>query len=243
MNKFTKEFFAATFNGYKYEKLITRPFFWTNKAIPFVETTFELSVDSTYKWCLDNEQLLNCHSNQAYAKARIEDLGHSWFTIPHSHGWNMITLKGESLSRQDIVNPGEISEVKNSEQPLNYKIDLETELESLGFNLSYLRIVQLVPGGWAQPHVDPLYIGMTSTMNYFWIPLHDAAPSLKIYPYGLLQQKTGCMYWFNNASFVHSIFNDSDVNRYVAIGRINLKDTKMSLKDKIYQDYSSQWYN
>lgn len=242
MNKFTKEFFSATFTGYKYENLIQRHLFWANKSIPFVETNFDLAVKNTYNWCVYNQKLFNRHSNQEYTKDRIKDLGHTWFTSQHSDGWNMITLKGESLSRQNIVNPGEISEVKNREQPLNYAIDLETELESLGFNLSYLKIVQLVPGGWAQPHVDPFYIGMTSTMNYFWIPLHDAKPSLKIYPYGLLEQKTGYVYWLNNASFVHSIFNDSDITRYVAIGRINLKDSKMSLKDKIYQNYLSQWY-
>lgn len=240
MNKFTKDFFAATFTGYKHEEYLAEQKFWTNKVIPFVETDFDLSVESTHKWCINNQQLIKSHNNLEYAATQNQE--NDWFSAPHSKGWHRITLKGESLSRNVFVNSGEVAHIKKNRQPLNYKIDLETQLKSIGFELKYLIVVHLAPGGWAQPHIDPLYTGMSFTMDYFWIPLHDAKPSLKIYPYGLLQQKTACVYWLNNASFVHGILNDSDMDRYVVIGRINLKESKMSLKDKIYQEYLKQWY-
>ena len=99
--------------------------------------------------------------------------------------------------------------------------------------LKNLMIFKLEPNGWIQPHIDRMldYPGL----SYFWMPLHDFPPCLKIWPYGWLHHRVGNMYLFNHSKYVHAAVNQTDQDRFILGGRVEVS----SLPDWFVEQFNT----
>jgi len=112
----------------------------------------------------------------------------------------------------------------------------------MGFDgIHGLKIAKLEPGGYLEPHKDPLM--MSDTMIHIWIPLHSSQANLKIWPSGLLHHQVGSVYMLNNQSFVHSIANFDTEPRYVVLAKIDPTKTSSELVAKIRTALKQQWFS
>ena len=150
-------------------------------------------------------------------------LFNNWYSQPRSSGWSELAII-ESVQRyryqllhdrlQTIDKPD--STVTKNQRLKNLCQDL---LTPLNIKIQSLRLMKLQPQGWVRPHIDRS--NFVNGLCYFWIPLHDFNPCLKVFPFGWLQHQFGNMYLFNQNSYIHAVHNDTDQDRYVMIGRFD----------------------
>jgi len=245
MNELTRKFHEAEFPGWKPKKTheeITSNFF--DSELPFLEIDIGLDTKEAMAWIESNQQ---CFIGHELAKKKENDAkkeGRYWYYNNHSEGWEQCWKFGPPLLGQDMLCVSSNDKVK-AEGKKTYFPDsvpgLVEKLNEQGFVFTKFHISKLLPNGWAQPHMDRFH-GSFKKLYWIWIPLNDSQPSLKVYPYGYIKPKVGCLYFFSNMGYVHSIVNKDNFSRYVAIGTLDLKNCKLDF-DKIKECVKSQWFN
>jgi hypothetical protein len=242
MNNYTTEFHNSSFPGMvkKLDANDIKENFWNNKNIPFVELDLNFNHQDTYNWLLTNNHLFTTVESQVAQQKEINsELG--WFKSSRSYGWESLYVKGTPYKDLRIVSDG-----KNKVEPIhrqNYITavpDLQTFFSVKRIPVNRLWVFRLQPGGWVQPHKDQSVDGVPN-MSWFWTPLHEFQKCLKIYPYGYLEHRLGCMYLFNNSNFMHSVINQSQDYRYVAVGEVDVKNLPYDLNQYIINNAINQW--
>lgn len=233
MNRLTFEFHNNNFPGLKIPHTLsdTMQNFW-NCDLPFLELPVVFDVDSTKKICLATSQWKRVAS-QDFFEERSKKMGEHWFFNQHSHGWEEIRVIGCPELKKDQ------QYYKGIEFSPNIIPDLLEQFQSEGMHFEFLSIKKLKPHGWLQPHKDHIHNNMQK-FNYFWMPLNDSSENLKIWPHGYVKHKTGKIYLFNNTGYVHSVLNRENFDRYVLLGRFDLKKTKFGFD--LTEQARDQWY-
>lgn len=245
MNKFTADFHQGTFPGVTisktYQEIVDN--FWYSTDIPFIETDFVVDVSAAYRWLVENDNRFEQRHTQIdrmnYAKTR----GHDWFIDPHSHGWDNLYIIGKDYLPQQIISNGEgqpqqHQTINNPDALTNFR----SQLEEQHLPISQIVIYRLEPGGWVQPHIDKKVEG-TPIMNHIWMPLHDFATSLKVYPCGYIKHQTGRAYILNNNNYPHSVINTDSHPRYVATMKIDFQQLPDNSWKKIQKSLQQQWFS
>jgi hypothetical protein len=244
INKFTKDFHSHDFPGWSasgsawdYEE------FWYRKDIPWLEVPLELKTNNTHLELKSQHQSLFSEiSEQQNTKLDAINKDRYWFFSDHQFGWQSCVI-----SRKNY--PALASQIKNTELPeqviqptlhSDVCMDLLNQITDLGLKILWTDVKALIPGGWIQPHVDPKVEG-TSTMEYFWIPINDCSPNIKIWPAGYIKQKVGNMYLVNNQTFLHSVINQDPWTRYVLTGRIDKNSLSPELRQLVSDSFQQQW--
>lgn len=244
MNKFTQDFFQGQFPGFSvdcnYEEIMSD--FWHTKKLPFVELDFTVDTQPTYQWLLKNKQLFDKTPTQHSRELNKKEYGVDWFTDAHSQGWLELKVTGAELERDYIVNCGiEMPHHHTEELANNLQIDLVNQLNKINLPVTRIKLLCLEPNGWAQPHMDRLKPGH-ATMNHVWLPLHNFKPSLKVYPYGTIEHKTGHLYLLNQQSFIHSVINPESMSRFVAVLTLDYENLSVDMWEQIKQSVYRQWF-
>jgi len=245
MNELTRKFHEAEFPGWKpkktYEEIINNFF---NSELPFLELDIGLDTTEAMQWIESNKKhfIENELTKQQENDAKKE--GKFWYFNKHADGWKQCWKFGSPLLGQDILCIS--SEEKFKAKELRTFVPdafpgLAEQLHQKGFVFKKFHVSELLPNGWAQPHMDRFH-GSFKKLQWVWIPLNDAQPNLKVYPYGYIKPKVGCLYFFSNMGYVHSIINKDNFSRYVAMGTIDLELSKINF-DKIKECVKSQWFN
>jgi hypothetical protein len=244
INKYTKDFMSAEFPGWQvprqqwdYDK------FWYRKDIPWVEVPLNLKTDLSYHQVKSqHKELFTEVSEQQNMKLDAIKKDESWFFTHHQHGWEHCVILRTFY-------PQQASQIKNTKypeqqvKPVWHKHicnDLIDQLHNLGIEIQWVDVKALLPGGWIQPHRDPKSAG-TSTLEYFWIPLNDCSPNIKIWPAGYVKQRTGNMYLVNNQHFLHAVVNQDPFIRYVLTGRINKDSLSSNVRQLLFSAFTNQW--
>lgn len=151
------------------------------------------------------------------------DLFKHWWTKDRRHqGWKELTVIPMSNgmefahdSQQTVARPQ--TPVFDDPELHNLVTDV---FESRGISLYNLMILKLEPHGWIQPHIDRMidYPGL----SYFWMPLHEFPPCVKIWPWGWLPHRLGCMYLLNHSRYLHAAVNQTNMDRFILSGRIKI---------------------
>lgn len=233
---YTQEFLHADFEAYKNQ------FDWI-KITDDLQTTQVPAVPVK----LDTHLL-----EQIYTQAQISDqdfqptvtgsLFRAWYRQPRSAGWYELTIKESQQPyqfglahdhTQSVARPQ--SRITKNSQLLEMSMQLFADLD---IQLESIRIMKLEPQGWIRPHRDRTRV--CYGLCYFWIPLHEFAPCLKIFPHGWLQHELGNMYLFNQNSYVHAAVNQSNQDRYVMIGRFDPAHVPGTLLNQ-YHDFKHKF--
>jgi hypothetical protein len=178
---------------------------------------------------------------QARERARAE--GRDWFHTAHSSDWQEIRLIGDTPTPVELV----ASPHSNSTAVVDRTVDQSALpitrgiMQSGGLVWQHLKASRLPAGGWLYPHRDRNQEHDTR-LNYVWIPLHDASPNLKLYPYGYMPNRVGQMYLLNNSSHTHSVWNRDTRARTVLLGRFDLVHSQLDMT-QIKKAVEQQWYS
>jgi hypothetical protein len=149
---------------------------------------------------------------------------HTWFKLgwadqPRSHNWHEITIKQAPswLKHRVAVDEPPVERTAHILGDAELEQLFDQLFAPLGQKITNLRIIKLEANGWIAPHMDVWE--REFGLCYFWIPLHEFPPCLKLFPWGWLQHKLGKMYLFNQSSYVHAVRNTTDQTRLVITGR------------------------
>tara|TARA_R110000868_G_C10842311_1_gene760160 strand:+ start:570 stop:1304 length:735 start_codon:yes stop_codon:yes gene_type:complete len=244
MNKLTKDFHDAKFSGFvpdfSYEHCIAQ--FWKSKTVPFIDTKIDLSIDTTYKWLLNNDHLFVNHHSLIDIDKHIEKLNAGWFTSPRQSNWTTIGVFGTGYKNTSLIDNGIPIEF-NTVQPTypDAAAALVNQFTQLNLPIFRAQIARLAPGGWVQPHLDN-YGTNDPKMTHCWVPLHDSNDSIKVYPFGDIPHKAGRIYLLNNMNFLHSIVNMDSKPRYVALLKLKHSDISDSLWEHLQTLIKEQWF-
>lgn len=181
-------------------------------------------------------------SEQDFQPTVTGSLFRAWYRQPRSSGWHELTIKESQQPHQFAMAHNAAHTVARPQSKItkNTKLgQISMQLFSdLDIQLESLRIMKLEPQGWIHPHRDRTQVSYG--LCYFWIPLHEFAPCLKIFPHGWLQHELGHMYLFNQNSYVHAAVNLSDQDRYVMIGRFDPGRVPATLLNR-YHDFKPKF--
>jgi hypothetical protein len=245
MNKLTADFFAADFGPAQvpgtFDQVMQN--FWSNTTIPWVELDLELDLDSSYQWCLAHDNYFELAWNQQQVQKKITHEGANWYKRPHSVGRFDLKVTGAYPQKRMLIkadNKIEFDEKNRMVMPTAVP-GLQMQLAKLEIEYTVMKLARLDPGGYLEPHKDTFHD--TDTMIHTWIPLHPAENNLRVYPYGTLHHRVGCIYLLNNQAMIHSIANTSDQPRYVVTMRLE----KQTLPDNVWQmiqcQVKNQWFD
>lgn len=155
-----------------------------------------------------------------------ENIDHSdqWtqFVIQHQENWNLSGFVG-AITNTPPDPVGDTSDIISAVNALFDDLDL---------TVSNARFAKLAPNGWLNPHID--LFDKDPGISYFWIPLHEHIPTIKIFPWGWSESKLGNMYLFNYSKYVHSAINFGNTTRYILQGRFDMNKCGDQLL-KLYQ--------
>ncbi len=227
MNKYTRDFHSAEFPGYRVSAPTNDKPFWQRRDLPFVDLDLNLSVDADRQYLEENYHELFSEAGSVNVR--------EWYEFPHSSEWKKLVLKNNTsaveLNKHKLV---------PETRPTAVQINTVNVLEQLGLDILYASVLCLEPNGWLQPHRDQK-INAVPPLNYFWIPLSQNLPSLKIWPYGYVESKPGHVYLFNNQDWIHSIRNQQAHRRFVLIGRFAVESLPKTVKTLVEEAIQDQW--
>ena len=244
MNEFTKQFHDSTFPDFRIDQTLDQVLnnFWQNTCVPHVGIDIGFDPAATYQWLLDNDHLFYNNSAILFAEKKNKDLGFEWFTSAASRGWTNLPVIGTTDKYKEIVPDNSSVIYQSTFNSLPDSVpDLQLFLNQIGLSISRLDVLRLEPGGFLQPHMD-LKPDSSSSMNYLWIPLHDFPPCFKIYPSGYLHHRKGNFYIVNITNFMHSVVNNTDQPRYVAVLFFDHEKIPETFWNQIKQSLTQQWF-
>ena len=222
--------------------------FWNCSSFPFLEVDLKMASEDftkAEKWIEQNQKLFKTHQGTAHLYEKAKKNNTDWFFTLHADGWEEIRIKGDITKvSADLFDTTKIAPGYSDDFKLKLYPDALTELikkfETKGWFFDMITLKKLKPGGWIQPHRDPVQPAYKKLQN-FWIPINHISASVKIWPYGIMPNKVGHLYLFNNADYMHSVYNADNSDRYVLVGMLDLTKTKIDnsyLKKCILE----QWY-
>lgn len=244
MNKYTQDFHNAEFSGITITQTadeISRDL-WSTTQIPFVDTNLIFDYESTHRWLKEHNHLFTEVRSLKRDKIKQTRYRQDWFATSRADGWKSLYVKGTPYKDNDIV---ETTETSTENVELDKHEDAVPELvdffEKNELPLLRLWIFRMSPGGWLQPHRDDI-VEKTPALAQFWMPLHDFPECLKIYPHGYLPHQAGHLYLFNNRDFIHSVINQTDQDRYVAVGELDYTFIEQEKSNQISELLIKQWF-
>lgn len=246
MNALTKQFFQADFPGWQPRQDFDTVWqsFWTTREIPILELDLGVDPATLLAWAKKNDDRFVSAWNASQIEQQAQNSGRAWYKQPSRHGQQDLQLSGTYPQRRKLLDNSAAVELDSQHRHIHTDApqDLRIQLEQMGFDGIYgLKIAKLEPGGYLEPHKDPLM--MSDTMIHIWIPLHSSQANLKIWPSGLLHHQVGSVYMLNNQSFVHSIANFDTEPRYVVLAKIDPTKTSAELVAKIRTALKQQWFS
>jgi hypothetical protein len=241
MNKYTQQFHAAEFDGYQLDgQLDVQHNFWTNCVVPWAELQLDINTESTYNWLSKHDHLFQEVPYQVAHRARVHKKHQDWYTPEHANGWSALYVLGEPPVFKELIGSQAIPKI-TPELHSEAAVDLLQQIQDRDIVVTKLEILKLDPGGWIQPHQDKKY-NSSVTMNRVWMPLHNFAPCLKIYPSGYVPHNLGQGYVLNNENFMHSVINQESKSRYVAIWSFDHTVLPKIYQENLFQDTRQRWY-
>ncbi len=245
MNHYTKLFHDEKFPGYQPKNPVAEDDFWNRHDLPFVEIP---NVISTTKDYLDvkqrHKELFAPLDTQINREKNAEHENRRWYFTPHSQGWEQCIVVGDR-NRETIplITDTDRDQPKIFFDPTPHRdvlFDVRAQIDRLGMTVKRLMILALHPDGYVQPHIDPK-IQQVPRLSYFWIPLNDSSPSLKIWPHGYVNHRAGNIYLFNNNTWVHSVINQDQQMRYVLTGLIDTEKCSNDFYQLAVKSAKKQW--
>lgn len=217
MNQFTRDFLRNDFPKIEYQ-FETDASDLRHSSIPAIEVPINQSaqIHRIYNRCL---QLKNRFSDISTGQ-----FFNHWYTRPRSQGWKELCVLYKQVGMRDTVDPTKIHYRENLFPANDMELEqLCTDLfKAAGISVEQITILKLEPNGWINPHKDNVDIPVG--LGYFWMPLHEFDPVLKVFPYGWLNHQLGNLYLFNHCRYVHAVCNDMEHDRLVMIGRLDLSN-------------------
>jgi hypothetical protein len=238
MNKLTQDFHQANFRGIDIKVSFdqVKNNFWQSTYLPFVDTGIDFEVSTSYNWLLNHTEFFDKDSRTEYSQLVSKHNNTNWFQEPQAIEWYCCNVFGTNQVL-DTHADATITRWHPTAFP-----DLQKQIDRLNLPISRLAVFKLEPGGYVQPHVDLRKGPNRGGLNHVWLPLHDFAQSLKIYPYGYVQHQTGRMYLLNNPHYVHSVVNYESIPRYVALMTIDYHNLDTVLENQIFESAKRQWF-
>lgn len=173
------------------------------------------TITDVYQACLTNQQ--------EFRPMHTANIARDWYFRPRTAGWNEICVNFDASTHR-ILRLHDSHEAQDQILPVptaNEAIRNACEIFFHRHDLDLVDtfILRLDAGGWIGPHIDKKNVD--PGLTYFWMPLHDfAGPVMKVFPWGWLQHRLGCLYLFNHCRYVHAVTNGSADPRFVMTGRI-----------------------
>lgn len=180
---------------------------------------------AVHEYCTKHKDLFN--------KVASGQLFDDWFNVTRSEGWSDICINVPEVTSFKVLHDNTVHYRKNNKATQDQTLIDLTDKAFGDIAVKQFRIFSLEPGGWINPHKD--ISTETNNLYYFWIPLHDFSPCLKVFPLGWLQHRLGCMYLFNNKKYVHAVRNHTNENRLVMAGRLDPD----RIDDRLIQAYEA----
>lgn len=151
-----------------------------------------------------------------------------------SHGWKYVTLWGLEKNVTNAHN-GEITTLDKYQSSQQEIIQVFRDyLQRNGIDARTAFVFALEPGGYVAPHKDQ---GTAFENERLYIPLNWPDQNLlTIWPVGNLDIAVGKMYLFNNADFVHGVWNRSNQRRYVLVIKVD-REKNAKLMHELKQRY------
>ena len=167
-----------------------------------------------------------------------------WYSQQHADKWTQYVIKHADQQKYATF----LGDTKDFNPPVDddgTALALVEELfQPYELTITNTRFGQLAPGGYLCPHMD--IFETDPGMCYFWMPLHDVSPNLKVFPYGWHKPKLGSLYLFNFTKWVHAIHNYKTESRFILGGRFDLKNVSEKLltefkrnKDSFRNDFEN----
>lgn len=183
--------------------------------------------------------------SETFPDIATRDLFRHWWTRDvRNQGWKELSVIIMENGMELVHDANQTVSLPERQacQDLDLKDMLLDIFSSRGLAIKNLMIFKLEPNGWIQPHVDRMldYPGL----SYFWMPLHDFPPCLKIWPYGWLHHRLGSMYLFNHSKYVHAAVNQTNQGRYILGGRVEINSLPAWFVDTFNladQDHHRLW--
>jgi len=235
-SEYTKKFLELDFTPYR--DLVDDSKFGdklTNNSLPIVEISgFDTDVlKKLYDHAVSVDYKVPITQNQYY-----------WYSQKHSDKWTQYVIKHNDRQKYATF----LGDAKDCNPPVDddgTALALVEELfQPYELTITNARFGQLAPGGYLCPHMD--IFETDPGMCYFWMPLHDVSPSLKIFPYGWHKPKVGSLYLFNFTKWIHAIHNYKTESRFILGGRFDLKNVSEKLlvefrrnKDSFQNDFEN----
>jgi hypothetical protein len=246
MNALTKQFFQAEFPGWQPSQDFDTVWqsFWTTREIPVLELNLGIDPSVLLNWTKQNNNRFVTAWNAVHFEQQAKISGREWYKHPSGQGRQDLQLSGTYPQRRKLLDNSAAIELDSQHRDIHTDApqDLTIQLKQLGFVGIYgVKVAKLDPGGYLEPHKDPLM--MLDTMIHLWIPLHQSQANLKIWPSGQLHHRVGCVYILNNQSFVHSIANFDTEPRYVVLAKIDRTKISADLVAKIRTALKQQWFS
>lgn len=211
LSKYTKEFLELDFSPYQHlANSITDSDSLIDNQVPMVEISGldKNLLEQLYNFCLDNIETFQTPDTVLRSD--------TWYTQAHTYRWKQYAIRQGRPERLGSFISG-INFVQDSTIPddINGQAGqlVDQLFEPFGLHIRHARFGVLEPGGYFAPHVD--VFEKDPGMCYFWIPLHNMQPNMKVFPWGWAIPTYGNMYMFNYSKYVHSVANNENNRRFI----------------------------
>ena len=210
--KYVEQFFSFNFEPYQHltDNIIDSNNLIHNQ-IPMVEfPNLDIEVlKQIYNFCLDNiDRFTIADTQNQYNKL--------WYHHQHTDGWKQFAVRENrpeplgTFQKETVFVENPI----HTDDTTNVAADLIDQLfKPFGLTIRHCRLSVLEPGGYFAPHID--IFKKDPGFCYFWVPLHDVNPHMKIFPFGWVNSKFGNMYLFNYSKYTHSVWNRESQPRFI----------------------------
>lgn len=223
MNNYTENFIHNCFTNFSHDNINVTSEAVDNQ-VPCVEI-FGLDLallNQIYQQAVDLKHNFTFLSNSG--------MYNEWYHFPRAQGWKELQLKeNNTVAVRSLLDNTEIKRPTKTVYKDKTLLDLCNDLLHKIPNTA-IKIQMVEAGGWIQPHRD---IKVERGLRHLWIPLHNFPPCLKVWPFGWLQHKLGSMYLFNNADHVHAVHNNTDLDRFILMVKIDPKKPPQIIQEAL----------
>jgi hypothetical protein len=220
MNHWTSEFLQADFSCYQHLTPKILPCdHMPNSMMPALPVDgFDIDIVNCIfdraKFLSDSFLVKSSQTNQDkwFAEKRSQ-VWHELQIIPHDYGY-INHHDGSKNFSTTLADTFEDQTIKDIVKKLFHKRE---------FPIVHAQIFRLGKDGWIAPHMDTMTDNIG--LGYFWMPLHQFPPCIKVFPWGWLNHQVGNLYMLNNSKYVHAVKNQLLEDRLVLIGRLDISKT------------------
>jgi hypothetical protein len=211
-SNYVEQFFATDFTPYQHlaNDIVDSDTLIDNQVplvkIPVADTTL---ITRLHEFCLANQE-------QFKVPELVDGYNHFWYQYLHTKGWKQFIVRHNRPSSLVTFDKSTtLNEHHTQSDDVNQIASglIDQLFGSFGLTVRHARLNSLEPDGYFAPHVDVYQ--KDPGLCYVWMPLHDAVPHLKIFPFGLVNSEFGNMYLLNYSKYTHSVWNQKKQTRFV----------------------------